>query len=333
MSANSPHAEMVRRMLRIRRFEAAAVDLLAKGEIAGGLHTTPGQEAAIVGACMALDTADYMVGTHRSHGHPIGKGAKLGPLMAELMGRVTGVNRGKGGSMHLSDFSVGSLGETSIVGSGLPVATGAALGAKMQKSGRVALCFFGDGASSEGTFHESLNIASIWKLPVIYFCENNGYAISTPARETVSVPDVAVRAAGYDMPGVVVDGQDVLAVHEATAEAVARARAGEGPTLIEAKTYRYDEHAAGLNPLHYRTEEEIERWRERDPIVLFRARLAEEDLLSADRLAAIEAEAEADVADAIRFGRESPLPDPIEAFDHVFVDPILPIDHRAVGAF
>ena len=333
MNENSPHAEMYRRMLRIRRFEEAALDLMAKGEIAGGLHTTPGQEAAIVGACMALEEADYMVGTHRSHGHPIGKGAKLGPLMAELMARSTGVNRGKGGSMHLSDFSVGSLGETSIVGSGLPVATGAALGAQMQKSGRVALCFFGDGASSEGTFHESLNIAAIWKLPVIYFCENNGYAISTPAHETVSVPDIAVRAAGYAMPGIVVDGQDVLAVHDATAKAVARARAGDGPSLIEAKTYRFDEHAAGLNHLDYRTDEEIERWRQRDPIPLFRARLAEEALLAADRLAAIEADVAAEVADAIRFGLDSPVPDPGEAFDHVFVDPLLPLDYRVEGAF
>ena len=328
MSANSPHAEMYRRMLRIRRFEEAAVELQAKGEIAGGLHTTPGQEAAIVGACMALAESDYMVGTHRSHGHPIGKGARLGGLMAELLARATGVNRGKGGSMHLSDFSVGSLGETSIVGSGFPVATGAALGSKMQKNGRVALCFFGDGAASEGTFHEALNIAAIWKLPAIYFCENNGYAISTPAHETVSVADIASRAAGYNMPGHVVDGQDVLAVYEVTAQAVARARAGEGPTLIEAKTYRFNEHAAGLNHLNYRDEEEIERWRKRDPLVLFRARLTDEALLSVDKVATIDAEVEAEVAAAVRFGLDSPLPDPAEAFDHVFVDPIWPLDHR-----
>jgi pyruvate dehydrogenase E1 component alpha subunit len=333
MSANSPHAEIYRRMLRIRRFEEAALDLMAKGEIAGGLHTTPGQEAAIVGACMALDESDYMVGTHRSHGHPIGKGAKLDRLMAELMARATGVNRGKGGSMHLSDFSVGSLGETSIVGSGLPVATGAALGSKMQKNGRVALCFFGDGASSEGTFHESLNIAAIWKLPVIYFCENNGYAISTPAHETVSVPDIAIRAAGYGIPGEVVDGQDVLAVHAVTMKAVARARAGEGPTLIEAKTYRFDEHAAGLSHLNYRTDEEIEGWRRRDPIPLFRAKLAEEALLGDNGIAAIDAEVEAEVAAAIRFALDSPFPDPAEAFDHVFVDPLQPLDYRVREAF
>ena len=329
---NSLSLEIYRRMQRIRQFEAAAVDLLARGELSGGLHTTPGQEAAIVGACMALDDSDYMVGTHRSHGHPIGKGAGLDRLMAELMGRVDGVNRGKGGSMHLSDFSVGSLGETSIVGSGLPVATGAALGSKMQKNGRVALCFFGDGASSEGTFHESLNLASIWKLPVIYFCENNGYAISTPASETVSVKDIATRAAGYTMPGHVVDGQDVTAVMDVTAQAVARARAGEGPSLIEAKTYRFDEHAIGLQ-LNYRAEAEIAEWRKRDPLALFRARLVAEGAFDVTAIDAVAEEVKVEVADAIAFGFASSLPDPVGAFDHVFVDPILRLDHRGAGGF
>lgn len=319
-------------MQRIRQFEAAAVDLLSRGELSGGLHTAAGQEAAIVGACMPLGDSDYMVGTHRSHGHPIGKGAKLDRLMAELMGRVDGVNRGKGGSMHLSDFSVGSLGETSIVGSGLPTATGAALGAKMHKNGRVALCFFGDGASSEGTFHESLNIASIWKLPVIYFCENNGYAISTSARDTVSVANIADRAAGYAMPGHIVDGQDVAAVMAVMEEAVARARAGDGPSLIEAKTYRFDEHAIGLQ-IHYREEAEIAQWRTRDPIPLFRDRLLAEGVFDAAMIDAIAAEVEAEVAAAVAFGFASPLPDPVEAFEHVFVDPILPLDHRGAGGY
>lgn len=329
---NLPVLEIYRRMQRIRQFEAAAVNLLGRGEISGGLHTTPGQEAAIVGACMALNDSDYMVGTHRSHGHPIGKGAGLDRLMAELMGRVDGVNRGKGGSMHLSDFSVGSLGETSIVGSGLPVATGAALGSKMQKNGRVALCFFGDGASSEGTFHESLNLASIWKLPVIYFCENNGYAISTPASQTVSVKDIADRAAGYSMPGHVVDGQDVMAVMGVTAQAVARARVGEGPTLIEAKTYRFEEHAIGLQ-LNYRSEAEIAEWRTRDPLVLFRDQLLAEGLFDAAAIDAVTSQVNDEVAAAIAFGANSLLPDPAEAFDHVFVDPILPLDHRGREGF
>jgi pyruvate dehydrogenase E1 component alpha subunit len=196
----------------------------------------------------------------------------------------------------------------------------------MQKNGRVALCFFGDGASSEGTFHESLNIAAIWKLPVIYFCENNGYAISTPAREVISVPDIAVRAAGYGMPGHIVDGQDVIAVHTVTRVAVERARAGEGPTLIEAKTYRFDEHAAGLQNLHYRTNEEIERWRARDPIPLFRRQLLTEGVLSPESLDAIDAEVADEIAAAVQFGMQSPHPKPADAYDHVFVDPLLPLE-------
>lgn len=315
---NSLHLEMYRRMVRIRRFEAAAVDLLAKGELAGGLHTTPGQEGAIVGACVALREDDYMVGTHRSHGHPIGKGASLRGLMAELMARSTGVNRGKGGSMHLADFSVGSLGETSIVGSGLPIATGAALGAQMKGTDLVSLCFFGDGASSEGTFHESLNIAAIWKLPVVYFCENNLYAISTPARETVSVEHIAARAAGYDMPGHVVDGQDVLEVFEVVKSAVDRARSGGGPSLVEAKTYRFEEHAIGLNHLSYREHAEVEQWRKRDPIALFRDRLLDEGVISRGDLDKAEEDVGAEIGDAIEFARSSPDPDPAEAFDHVY---------------
>ena len=329
---NQLSLEIYRRMQRIRQFEAMAVDMLARGELSGGLHTTPGQEAAIVGACMALDDRDYMVGTHRSHGHPIGKGARLDRLMAELMGRTTGVNHGKGGSMHLSDFSVGSLGETSIVGSGLPIATGAALGSKMQGNGRVALCFFGDGASSEGTFHESLNLAAIWKLPVIYFCENNGYAISTRASETISVKDIADRAAGYGIPGHVVDGQDVQAVMEVTQQAVARARAGEGPSLIEAKTYRFDEHAIGLR-LDYRTEAEIAQWRARDPLVLFRERLMVEGIFDMAAIDGVTDEVKGEVAAAVAIAQAAPLPDPVEAFDHVFVDPIHPLDHRGPEGF
>ncbi len=220
--------EMYRRMTRIRRFEATTKELLLAGELYGAFHTSTGQEASIVGSTMALRTDDYMVGTHRSHGHPIGKGAALDGLLAELMGKETGVNQGKGGSMHLSDFSVGSLGETSIVGSGLPVAAGAALGSKMQGNDRVTLCFFGDGASNQGTFHESLNLAAIWALPAVYVCENNGYGELTAAHKTMSVEHVSERAGAYDIPGVTVDGQDVLAVYEAVGEAVARGRRGGG---------------------------------------------------------------------------------------------------------
>jgi TPP-dependent pyruvate/acetoin dehydrogenase alpha subunit len=310
--------EMYRRMLRIRRFEEVALELSAAGELTGALHVAAGQEGEIVGACMAVAAEDYMVGNHRSHGHPIGKGAKLNGLMAELMGRKTGVNQGKGGSMHLADFSVGSLGETSIVGSGLPVAAGAALGAKMLKNGRVSLCFFGDGASNEGTFHESLNIAAIWKLPVIFLCENNGYAITTAAKRTVAVEDIARRASGYDMPGEVVDGQDVLAVFRRVTEAVARARSGAGPSLIEAKTYRYLDHAKGLPPVPYRTEEEITFWKTRDPIALLGKRLLDDQLATPEELREAAVQVQLEVEGAVTFARQSPEPAAQEAYDHVY---------------
>ena len=313
---------MYRRMVSIRRFEEAAQELSDAGELPGALHIAAGQEGEIVGACMALDREDYMVGNHRSHGHPIGKGAKLRGLMAELLGRETGVNRGKGGSMHLADFSVGSLGETSIVGSGLPVAVGAALGAKMQQNGRVALCFFGDGASNEGTFHESLNMASIWKLPVIFLCENNGYAITTSAKRSVAVENIATRSAGYGIPGAVVDGQDVMEVYLHVAEAVALARSGGGPTLIEAKTYRYMDHAKGLPPLPYRTAEELEFWKTRDPIKLFRAELLRVGVAAESELEVIEAQARTEVTDAVSFARGSSPPSPGELYKDIYATPL-----------
>src|SRR5688572_26882259 len=239
-------SEAYRRMLRIRRFEEEGTKLYLRGEIPGAYHASIGQEAAIVGACLALRDDDYIVGTHRSHGHPIGKGAKLDALMAELMGKVTGICKGRGGSMHLADSTVGILGESAIVGGGIPLAAGAAMSAKIRGSDQVSLAFFGDGASNQGTFHETLNIAAVWALPVIFFCENNGYAITTPVMKSHGQPDIAKRAAGYGIPGVIVDGQDAVAVYEVTHAAVERARRGDGPTLIEAKTYRFDEHQVGL---------------------------------------------------------------------------------------
>jgi pyruvate dehydrogenase E1 component alpha subunit len=324
--ANDICVEMFRRMLRIRHFEETASQLSKRGEVAGALHLATGQEGEIVGSCMALSDQDYMVGNHRSHGHPIGKGAKLDRLMAELLGRVDGVNRGKGGSMHLADFSVGSLGETSILGSGLPVAAGAALGAKLLKNGRVSLCFFGDGASNEGAVHEAMNLAAVWKLPVIFLCENNGYAIATPIHKAVAIPDIAMRAQGYGMPGHVVDGQNALAVYDVVSAAVARARAGEGPSLIEAKTYRFTEHAVGLDHLSYREDDEIEQWRKRDPITLMREYLNREGMLDEGEMNAVEEEVRAEVAAAVAFALASPVPKAAEAYDHVFVDPLLPLD-------
>jgi TPP-dependent pyruvate/acetoin dehydrogenase alpha subunit len=279
-----------------------------------------------VGACLALRVDDAMTGTHRSHGHPIGKGADLKALMAELMGKETGICKGRGGSMHLADNSVGIIGESAIVGGGIPLATGVGLSAKVRGTDQVCLCFFGDGAVNQGTFHESLNMASLWKLPVIYLCENNGYAITTSVAISHAQPEVARRADGYGMPGIAVDGQDVRAVFEATSAAVARARRGEGPTLIECKTYRFEEHEVGLavpgKP--YRAQEEIEFQRKnRDPLVLYRAALLAEGGVSAQELDRIEEEAVSAVTEAIRFGEQSPLPSADSLYDYMYSRPIL----------
>jgi len=320
---NDIQSEAYFRMLKIRRFEQAVKQLVTEGEVPGAVHSSIGQEAAIVGACMALADGDYISGTHRSHGHPIGKGAKLAPLMAEILGKVTGVCKGRGGSMHFTDKSVGSIGESAIVGGGIPIATGAALTAQVKGTGEVALTFFGDGASNEGVLAECLNMAAIWKLPVIFFCENNGYAAVTPARHTHGQPDVARRADGYGIPGVIVDGQDFGAVLAATDQAVARARAGEGPTLIEAKTYRFDEHCVGLfiNGA-YRPAEEIEHFvNDRDPVTLLRSTLLRGGMAESTLLE-IEHEVEGLVTDAVAFAKDSAFPRPEEAFELVYAHPI-----------
>jgi len=245
--------ELYRRMLKIRLFEQAVIQQMGAGLIPGPAHLSIGHEATIAGACMALCDDDFVFGTHRSHGHPIAKGAALPQLMAELMGKRTGVCKGKGGSMHLTVHAVGVMGESGIVGAGMPLATGAGLSARVRGTDQVTLCFFGDGASNEGSFHESLNLAAIWKLPVVFLCENNLYGATTPARDVVAVEDIADRAAGYGIPGEIVDGQDALAVHGVALRAVARARRGDGPSLVEAKTYRYGEHAEGfIIPALYR---------------------------------------------------------------------------------
>ncbi|MBK7249867.1 MAG: thiamine pyrophosphate-dependent dehydrogenase E1 component subunit alpha [Gammaproteobacteria bacterium] len=315
--------EAYRRMLSIRRFEEALPKRIAAGEILGSVHSSIGQEAALVGACMALRDDDYITGTHRSHGHPIAKGAKLAPLMAELMGRATGICKGRGGSMHLADASVGIIGESAIVGGGIPLATGAGLSAHVRGTDQVSLGFFGDGAANQGAFHECINMAAAWKLPVIFFCENNLYAVTTPARTTHGQPDVAKRAAGYAIPGVIVDGQELEAVYEATRTAVERARRGEGPSLIEAKTYRFDEHAIGIvMPLHYRAAEEVECYRrERDPLLLYRARLLEAGHGEAE-LGEIESTVERMVGEAVEFARKSPHPDPSSVYDYLYSNPI-----------
>lgn len=316
--------EMYRRLLRIRIFEETVVGLQGKGEFPGAAHTSIGQEGEIVGACMALRDDDYMVGNHRSHGHPIGKGADLRGLMAEVLGRKTGVDRGKGGSMHLADFKIGSLGETSIVGSGIPVAVGAALGSKMMGTDRVCLCFFGDGAANEGAFHEGLNLAAVWKLPVIFLCENNLYAATTPAALTLAVKDVATRAQSYDMPGIIVDGQDAVGVFTAVSEAVQRARAGLGPSLIEAKTYRYLEHSVGMAVPRgaYRSDEEIAQWKKRDPIVIHRSALISNRVAGEQEVIEVEAQVRVEVDAAVDYAHQSEFPDAAEAFENLYTNPI-----------
>jgi TPP-dependent pyruvate/acetoin dehydrogenase alpha subunit/pyruvate/2-oxoglutarate/acetoin dehydrogenase E1 component len=324
--------EMQRRMLRIRAFDERAADLLSKGMIPGVVHTSIGHEAAVVGGCMAVRDDDYMVGYHRSHSHPIGKGAKVAPLMAELFGRSTGICHGKGGSMHLADFSVGSLGESGIVAAGMPIAVGAALGAKLSGQDRVCLCFFGDGAANAGPFHEAINLASIWKTPVIFICENNEYAVTFSVRDAMMVENVADRAAAYGIPGVVVDGQDVLAVHTVVSEAVVRARSGDGPTLIEAKTYRYHEHSVMALKFSYRPDEEIERWRARDPVALFRQELIDRGALDPEAADRLEVEIAEEIEGAITFAQNSPLPNPEEALEDVWASgPPTPRADTSVG--
>lgn len=315
-------SEMLRRMLRIRRFDERASVLMMDSRIPGGLHNSIGQEAEIVGACMAVRDDDYMTGNHRSHGHPIGKGVALAPLMAELFGKVTGVCKGKGGSMHLADFSVGSLGESGIVGSLMPVAVGAGLSARLRRSDQVCLCFFGDGAANCGPFHESLNLAAVWKLPVIFLCENNGYAINTAQAQTTAVADVAQRANAYNIPGVIVDGQDAVAVYRAVSAAAVRARRGDGPTLVEAKTYRYCEHfeAIGMpDPPAYRTKKEVATWREKDPVELFVKRLRSNGDLTDKEIEAIRNEVDAEVDSAVAFSEESPPPNPHALLEDIYI--------------
>ncbi|RVD44696.1 MAG: thiamine pyrophosphate-dependent dehydrogenase E1 component subunit alpha [Mesorhizobium sp.] len=316
--------EAYRRMLRIRRFEEAGMRQFKDGKIPGFFHSSVGQEAAIVGACLALRDDDAMTGTHRSHGHPIGKGASLDGLMAELMGKGDGICKGRGGSMHVADNSVGIISESGIVGGGIPLATGCAFSAKVRGVDQVTVCFFGDGAVNQGTFHESLNMASLWKLPVIYHCENNGYAMTTSVAQSHGQPDIALRAPGYGMAGATVDGQSVGAVYEATAAAVARARAGEGPTLIVANTYRFDEHNFGLvipgEP--YRAVEEVEvQRRERDPILLYRTVLLDEGI-NENSLRAIEDEVGQAVKQAVEFALASPMPRPETLPDYMSNSPL-----------
>jgi TPP-dependent pyruvate/acetoin dehydrogenase alpha subunit len=308
---------MCRTMVAIREFEERLYRLFLTETMPGTMHQYTGQEAVAAGVCAALAPTDYIASTHRGHGHAIAKGVSLPSMMAEMFARDTGCCRGMGGSMHLGDPAVGMLAATAIVGGGIPIATGAALSAQLRGSGQVAVAFFGDGASNEGSFHESLNQAGAWRLPVLYVCENNLYGFSVPFREASAVTDIAPRAAAYGFPGISVDGNDVLAVYEAATEAVARARAGEGPTLIECKTYRHRGHSRFEKPV-YRTDEELQAWLERDPISRYRDFLVNEGVLTEEAFERMVAEIRAELEEAIAFARQSPEPPPDAALRYVY---------------
>jgi len=304
-------------MLKIRHFEGRVRDLFAAGEMPGFVHLYLGEEAVAAGACAALEEDDYITSTHRGHGHIIAKGGDVKRMMAELYGKATGYNKGKGGSMHIAAPSLGILGANGIVGAGLPIATGAGLSARLRGTGRVALCFFGDGASNQGTFHEAVNIASAFDLPVVYVCENNRYGVGTRQCDVRNVEDIADRAVGYGIPGLAVNGNDVIAVYEACREAVERARSGRGPTLIECKTYRWQCHFEG-EPDTYRPPEEVAAWKEREPIAPYRAKLLAQGVMSEQEGDAIEKQVIQELDEAVEFARQSPLPEPQTALEDLW---------------
>jgi pyruvate dehydrogenase E1 component alpha subunit len=308
---------MYRTMLLIRRFEEQAVLFYQQGQVRGSLHPCIGQEATAVGACFALRADDLMTCTYRGHGQAIAKGFDPKEGMAELLGRRTGCSKGKGGSMHFTDPRVGLLGENAIVGAGVPIAVGAALSAQMDGSDRVAITFFGDGAINQGALLEALNLAAIWKLPVLLFCENNLYSEMTPISAMVGTARLGTRAEGFGIRAVTVDGYDPIAVYETTADAAARARRGEGPTFIEAMTYRLFGHMVGDSE-PYRTKEEVAEWRARDPITTFPRRLVAEFGVTEAQVQAAEAEVAAEMEEIVRFAQESPWPEPAEALEDVF---------------
>jgi len=309
---------MYRKMLEIRRFEEKVYDLYGENLVPGTIHLYAGQEAIAVGVCANLRGDDYITSTHRGHGHCIAKGAQLNRVMAEILGKKTGYCKGKGGSMHIADFSIGMLGATAVVGAGLPIAAGAGLSIKLRKTDQVVACFFGEGASNQGTFHEGINMAAIWKLPVLFVCENNLYAMGTRQSRVMVVENVADRAISYGIPGVAVDGNDVMAVYEAAREAVQRARSGKGPTLMECKTYRHKGHSR-FDPAAYRPKEEVEEWLKRDPILRFRSRFLEMKTITEEEADKIEEEVVAAVDDAVKFALDSPYPEPEEALEHVYI--------------
>jgi len=308
---------MAERMLRIRAFEEQANNLYRSAKMPGLTHLYIGEEAVAVGVCSALRKDDTITSTHRGHGHCVAKGAHPREMFCELLGKEEGYCKGKGGSMHIADHANGNLGANAIVGGSAGIATGAGFSAKMLGTDRVSVCFFGEGALGQGLLYEVMNMASLWKLPVIYVCENNLYAASTPFAKAFAIENVADRAVAYGIPGVVVDGNDVLAVYEVAAAAVARARQGDGPTLIECKTYRLCGHSRS-DPRTYRTREEEDVWKEREPIARFQRQLLAQGFASQEQLQGISREVEATIVDAISYAESGPLPEAAELYTDVF---------------
>lgn len=307
--------EMYRRMVRIRKFEDTSIDLFLRGELKGAATTYNGMEASAVGVCMAMREDDLIATTHRGHGHTIAKGADTKRMMAELLGKETGYCKGRGGSMHIAAFETGSLGALPVVGAGIPIAVGAAIAFKMRGEDRVAVPFTGDGGANTGNFHEGLNMASIWDLPLVLVVENNQFGVSTRISEVVNIEDLSSRAESYGIPGVRIDGFDVLAVYEVAAEAIERARCGQGPTLLVTECYRFEGHYAG-EPQVYRERAEVQEYIKKDPIPRFGRFLVEEGIANQDEIEAIDAEIKQEMVEAVKFAKESPEPDPATAMDY-----------------
>jgi pyruvate dehydrogenase E1 component alpha subunit len=311
--------DIYRKMVTVRTFEETAADLFLKGQIPGFLHVYVGEEAVAAGVMAHLTPQDMITSTHRGHGHAVAKGARLDMMMAELHGKKTGYCHGKGGSMHIADLDLGMLGANGIVGGGVPIATGAGLALKMKGSDRVTVAFFGDGASNTGAFYEGVNLAAVWGLPVVFICENNQYAESTPRATHQKVKYVSDRAAAFNIPGVSMDGMDVFDVYQKAGEAINQARAGQGPILLEARTYRFFGHFVG-DPQPYRTKEEVEEWKKRDPILLFRQRVIGEGKIAAMELDAIDVAIKKEMEAAVQFARESPEPEIETALQDIFTE-------------
>jgi pyruvate dehydrogenase E1 component alpha subunit len=319
--SQAQRVSLYEKMVTIRLFEEKIQDLYSRGSVPGLAHLYIGEEAVATGVCAHLRKEDYITSTHRGHGHVIAKGADLKYMMAELFGKKTGYCKGKGGSMHIADVDIGILGANGIAGGGIPIAVGAALSCKMRKTDQVTVCFFGDGASNNGTFHEGLNFASVHRLPVVFICENNLYGISVSQKQHQVIEDISIRSVSYNMPGITVDGNDVLTVYEASGKAIQRARVGEGPTLVECKTYRWRGHHEGdpNQGRRYRTVEEIQEWVQKCPIKRFEEKLVGEKVLNKNKIRNIWEEVGKKIEEAVEFANQSPFPDPPDVYEDVYV--------------